>query len=46
MAHKYFLFAEQSYDSFDGSVLHQQKCVKVQEFMPDDGDGKVEVRIS
>ena len=37
-------FPEQSYEPFDGSTLHEQKCAKVQEYMPDDGDGKVEVK--
>ena len=41
-----FYFPEQSYESFDGSTLHEQKCVKVQEYMPDDGDGKIEVKTS
>ncbi len=32
----------QSYDSFDGSALHN-KGVKVEEYLPDEGDGKIQV---
>ena len=34
---------ETSYEEFDARQLHTRKVEKVEDFMPDDGSGKLEV---